>query len=824
MNSKIRDIIDNLNIKKLLPVLILVASSLMSVGYAVINGVALEITGTASAISQNNIFITDIEYKTSNNSYKELSEINDYYQTMLNTRIVLGESQDSSITYTITFYNKNDYDMAFHEITHDDIEQFYSNQDIIVLSSIQPGTLIKSKEYLSLDITYKYKEGINPTNFELLSYINFKFCRAYDVTYENIALNNYPLRAYDGTQLDIVFTNDIPNYVKVEMNGVTLTKKDYSYVNPILHINQVTGNIVIKKISSSSDVVLLDNVLTEGCPSTSDASSNYVKIENDPSIDSVPNQQFCATQDDYGSTYYFRGDTKNNYITFAGKTWRIMRINGDGSLRLILNDTIGTSAFTDSATDNADVGYLSGTRGQTTYDSTHTNSNQTAISNFINNWYEQNILGKYSTYVSDTYFCNDRSVNDGVHGNYNDIVFNPYMANYCLADKGKKVCRGEDTARGYGNQTTYYGAWYRFVENTERQKLQELIDQGVVTASENEIDSQELTESLTGYATYKCHNKNDRLTVNDTKIGNGKLRYPISLPSADDIAFAGVTYSDIKTNPSCYLTIDSSSSRFWTMSPGDAYGSFNGAMCTYLYTGWMSCATPLTFKYDVRPVINIKGSTAISSGDGTSNNPYVLDTPYIEYNITISGNTDVTASYTRTTEGTRVELSTGSTGKEIQSFLLNGVKYEGSSFIMPGENVTITDIKFIGDDLIDLNISMVNKFTWSEPYYSMLVYSAGASTVKSVTGQSTLTAWTYIKVENGVVTDVVASGTEKGNLSVPALGSSNNSYVIISYESTAKQVGVGSTVQTKNISGFTQYNGQVRPSQPYGKINIYKKV
>ncbi len=129
----------------------------------------------------------------------------------------------------------------------------------------------------------------------------------------------------------------------------------------------------------------------------------------------------------------------------------------------------------------------------------------------------------------------------------------------------------------------------------------------------------------------------------------------------------------------------------------------------------------------------------------------------------------------------------------------------------------------IKDYTVGLNISMVNKFTWSEPYYSMLVYSAGASTVRNVTGQTTLFNWTYIKVENGVVTDIVGQDTNKGDLDVPALGSSNNSFVILSYESTASQVGVGSKVNTPDILEFSKYNMQTRPSSPYGKINIDKK-
>ena len=43
--------------------------------------------------------------------------------------------------------------------------------------------------------------------------------------------------------------------------------------------------------------------------------------------------------DDFGDTYYYRGNVKNNNVYFAGFYWQIIRINGDGSIRLLYNGT-----------------------------------------------------------------------------------------------------------------------------------------------------------------------------------------------------------------------------------------------------------------------------------------------------------------------------------------------------------------------------------------------------------------------------------------------------------------------------------------------------
>ena len=55
-------------------------------------------------------------------------------------------------------------------------------------------------------------------------------------------------------------------------------------------------------------------------------------------------------EDDLGMSYYFRGAVENNYVKFAGYWWRIVRINGNGSIRLIYD---GTSAHAngESSTD-----------------------------------------------------------------------------------------------------------------------------------------------------------------------------------------------------------------------------------------------------------------------------------------------------------------------------------------------------------------------------------------------------------------------------------------------------------------------------------------
>ena len=72
-------------------------------------------------------------------------------------------------------------------------------------------------------------------------------------------------------------------------------------------------------------------------------------------------------EDDEGESYYYRGAVKNNYVSFAGFIWRIIRRNGDGSVRMIYSGkstsdtgdavTIGNSQFNSKYWDPTYVGY-----------------------------------------------------------------------------------------------------------------------------------------------------------------------------------------------------------------------------------------------------------------------------------------------------------------------------------------------------------------------------------------------------------------------------------------------------------------------------------
>ena len=79
------------------------------------------------------------------------------------------------------------------------------------------------------------------------------------------------------------------------------------------------------------------------------ASSNGVRTEFDDSATTA--EGVFEMEDDYGTSFYYRGAVTNNYVKFAEFYWRIIRVNGDGSLRIMYD---GTQAYA-NGTNNAGI-------------------------------------------------------------------------------------------------------------------------------------------------------------------------------------------------------------------------------------------------------------------------------------------------------------------------------------------------------------------------------------------------------------------------------------------------------------------------------------
>ncbi len=327
-------------------------------------------------------------------------------------------------------------------------------------------------------------------------------------------------------------------------------------------------NVYFKKLTSKvPDIIAqLDN--SGKCPTmNADGSVNVTGVE-------ATNGYLCKAKDAYGDSYYYRGNVTNNYVKFADKYWRIVRINGDGTVRVIYDGTsahangessedrqIGTSVFNSEVEDNAYVGYMYGKVGASTYAETHANTNDSTIKAYIDNWYKTNIVGTANEqYLADNLFCNDRSISSNKpSSSYNNL--------------------------GYGTNVTAYRLDY-----TYNNKMM-----------------------LT------CPQKNDAFTVSDTTNGNGALTYPVGLLSTDEIVLAGGWNA---SNSGYYLY---SGQDWWASSPIDFYG-WNADVYWVYSTGYVSSYAVtgdnrVDYSRGVRPVFNLKAEV-LAQGSGTASDPY----------------------------------------------------------------------------------------------------------------------------------------------------------------------------------------------------------
>ena len=197
-----------------------------------------------------------------------------------------------------------------------------------------------------------------------------------------------------------------------------------------------TIKVYVKDAAGNQSTTTTKSNITTTAPSGSEIILGNITVKP-----GTPNFANAATTDGgvykvsdgmYGGySYYWRGAVTNNYVKFAGKCWRIIRINGDGSIRLIYDGATchanGTStaesiakasvAYNTSYNQSNYVGWTySGTSQRTT---SGTSSNAKTQ---LESWYSSN-LASYAERIADGKYCNDRSVPNGVSWAINGISF-----------------------------------------------------------------------------------------------------------------------------------------------------------------------------------------------------------------------------------------------------------------------------------------------------------------------------------------------------------------------------------------------------------------
>ena len=437
---------------------------------------------------------------------------------------------------------------------------------------------------------------------------------------------------------DIPKGNYILNYEKsyCKNNGKignydsTLGKVSFSFIGTdscYLYFDYKDNSIV----RSGYEAILLDNVKDA---KTIEQAKNEILQKTKPNFSNASsiNEGLFATEDDLGTSFYFRGAVDNNWVVFGKDKsakdmyWRIIRINGDNSIRMIYTGTtpptentkvvltgvetqINNSKFNSNIDNYTFVGYMFSNNLQ------HGNDYSSTIKNNIEDWFLQTSLNENTNLEYNQIYCNDRSVIDTTTSSSSNMDYASYTR---------------------------------------------------ISTKKNPI--------LT------CSNDNDKFTYENSTIGNKKLKFPVGLITADEVAMAGNILFTVNKKSYLYTNQD-----YWVGSPL-SFRDSNAYSFAFLSDGYLNSRIVNT-SIGVRPVISLSSNVKLH-GNGTWQNPYKVvenENPVISH-LNLNENT-IAATFTDNKGLSGYAISTSNT-------------------------VTPTNWEKIGGKTYDLNISLTTDGTY----------------------------------------------------------------------------------------------------------------
>ena len=405
-------------------------------------------------------------------------------------------------------------------------------------------------------------------------------------------------------------------------------------------INKLSDCMLVMNNHEASAEAAGTAIVAKGTP-------NFAKIA--PNSDEEDG--LYAAADDEGTSYYYRGAVRNNYVSFAGFTWRIIRRNGDGSVRLIYSGkstsdtgtsvTIGNSQYNGKYWDPAYVGYKynekfslhenNGTTGYNWFTNTQKYNFGTGYT-FDESTKKFTLTGtiKQLTWKDNSseivsgklYSCLNTSCNVvyKITGYQSDTVMTVQPISYSSDSYADAVTNNTNSTMKNTLDT-----WYK---NNLTNYASYLADETFCNDRKINWGNGYLTTPTTTYGAYgrlyekktpslKCAQDNDKFKVS---IESAKLDYPISLITADEVAMAGGVYNTANSNYYLY-----NGQYFWTLSP--SYFDSNYSYASIWYVLPSGSLNPWYFvapSFGTRPVINLEVDTQITKGDGTALNPYLV--------------------------------------------------------------------------------------------------------------------------------------------------------------------------------------------------------
>lgn len=131
----------------------------------------------------------------------------------------------------------------------------------------------------------------------------------------------------------------------------------------------------------------------------------------------ITNEGLIEDVDDLGLTYYFRGDVPNNYVKLNDTLWRIVRINGDNSVKLVLNSVVDDLAQYNEKNEN------------------YENAEDTTVNDYLKSYYDIN-LKEFDNLIANAKYCNDTNKleigNEKVYNGFTRLMTDKIPTFNCL--------------------------------------------------------------------------------------------------------------------------------------------------------------------------------------------------------------------------------------------------------------------------------------------------------------------------------------------------------------------------------------------------------
>ena len=325
----------------------------------------------------------------------------------------------------------------------------------------------------------------------------------------------------------------------------------------------------------------------------------------------IPEKTLSITSDDYGASYYYRGDVEDNYVNFAGMCWRIVRIAGDGSIKLILEDQDNTCATSDGNWD------IPTETGGTVKDKGHFGFTKYATGELTTS--DGSARNTYTIRKSD--YLNGETLNTlSMAYAFKNFQTGP-LKNYLSYLKAGDWCL-DDIA-------------YLDTENATPLSKTETLDY-IIKDTYLYYDSYKRLTSKSKNPTLNC------IGTNMNKFGDNVTDMYVGTLTVDEVAYAGAkpgNYQKIDTSNTSYYLINDYFLSDLSMNVSLlslSYHINSADMQDLIYSIYIggtltpdSFATPRNdFEtkgyYSFRPAINLKSGIRITGGDGTKTNAYTI--------------------------------------------------------------------------------------------------------------------------------------------------------------------------------------------------------